>query len=125
MTLFWRVCFFACLTTVTVLSLVPAPPVPDVPVLIWDKFQHAVAYGVLTLCAGRAFTFSAGTRGGRWTAAALLALLIGGLMEGAQEAFTVSRSAEWGDFLADGIGAVFAWGVGVTVKPGIRNARGG
>ena len=72
----------------------------------WDKFQHAGAYGLLTFLGAMAFTFHGRCFIGRFPSAVCLSVLVGGLMEVAQGLFTVSRSAEFGDLLADGLGAV-------------------
>lgn len=85
-------------------SLDPSPPVPDTAFLAWDKFQHAFAYGLLTFLAGIAGTSIVSERR-RWIGAALLTILYGCLLEAAQALFTVSRRAEFGDIVADSVGA--------------------
>ena len=105
MSLFWKWAFFAWLLTIVILSLMPHPPVPHQGLLGWDKFQHAGAYALLTFLGAMAYTFQRRTLGGRFLAAACLAVMVGGLMEVAQGVLTVSRSAESGDLLADGVGA--------------------
>ena len=55
--------------------------------------------------------------------AALLAVVIGGLMELAQGNFTVTRTADWGDLLADAVGAAAVIGVarlGTALRSGGR-----
>ena len=79
-------------------SQLPAPWFPAA-----DKLQHALAYAVLFLL-GR----QAGYRSNWGLPLALLAL--GGAIELAQGAFTMTRSAEWLDGLADAVGiAVGRW----------------
>lgn len=96
------------------LSLTPAPPELSGDFLGWDKAQHAAAYGVLTLLAGRAFVLYLTPPGRAWLAAALYALFFGGLMELAQGAVTQVRFADPQDLLANAIGiaAVYAWARG-------------
>lgn len=93
------------------LSLTPKPPELSGDFLGWDKAQHAAAYGVLTLLAGRAFELYLTPPGRAWLAAALYALLFGGLMEVAQGAMTQVRFADPQDLLANAIGtaAVCTW----------------
>lgn len=94
---------------VLILSLFPAPPEIKVPVLGWDKLQHALAYAVLTLLIARALG-QIGCNGKRkWLLAVLVAAAWGGLLEIAQGLFTTCRNADWGDVLADAIGAGGAW----------------
>ena len=92
------------------LSLTPSPPVPVTGLFGWDKFQHAVAYGLLTLLGYSAFIrFS--SFGRRLICAAAVSILFGALMEVAQGLFTTTRTAEVGDLAADAIGAVTACAV--------------
>ena len=92
-------------------SLTPTPPQIENDLFGWDKFQHAAAYGVLTLLAGWAFgTFSLDLKR-RWRLAVVTTVLFGGFMEIAQGLFTTARTAEWGDLLADLIAAACAYGL--------------
>ena len=79
------------------LALSPAPP--DGLDTGWDKLNHAGAFAVLTLVASFAFPRS---RHSLWLVLAGL-LCYGAAIEVAQS-FTPTRSAEWGDLLADLIG---------------------
>ncbi len=115
MSLVWKCAFFGWLATITVLSLIPHPPVPHQGFLGWDKFQHAAAYGTLTFLGAMAFPRPRWSRGGSYSAAALLAVVVGGMMELAQWGFTTSRSAEWSDLLADGVGSAAVAGLGCLV----------
>ena len=93
------------------LSLTPAPPEIEGDFFGWDKLQHAAAYGVFTLLAGWAFgIFSIGLKR-RWRMAVVGAVTFGGLLEIAQGVFTTARTAEWGDLLADMVGAACAYGL--------------
>lgn len=93
-------------TTIMVfsLSLVPSDSISSID-LGWDKLDHAVAIAVTTFCAFRMF------KSHRWAAPAAFSygLLLGALIEVCQAVFTTTRSAEWGDLLADLIGAGLAW----------------
>lgn len=93
------------------LSLTPNPPELSGDFLGWDKAQHAAAYGVLTLLTGRAFELYLTPSSRAWLAAALFALLFGGLVEIAQGAMTQVRFADPLDLLANALGtvAVYAW----------------
>lgn len=81
------------------LSLTPAPPTQGTG---WDKANHALAMAVVMLVAFRAF--SAASRPSFY--AALFAVSLGALIELLQGTCTSSRSAEWGDFLADLCGVI-------------------
>jgi VanZ family protein len=94
---------------VTWLSLVPSPPVIHGGFLGWDKFQHAVSYGVFTLLAGWAFGYLPTDMKHRWLRAAAVAVLFGGLIEVAQRALTKTRTAELADFIADFVGAAVVY----------------
>ena len=111
MTYVWKCAFFVWLATITVLSLIPHPPVPVLGFLAWDKFQHAFAYGVLAFLGGMSFTFGRRGSGERLLAASVVAVFIGGVMELAQGGLTVRRSADFSDLLADAVGAAVVTGL--------------
>lgn len=94
-----RFAFWSCATVVLVLALIP--PSHLIPPTLWDKLNHALAFAVLALL---------GLGSYRARIAAVLAGLLayGGLIELLQ-ALTPHRSAEWGDWLADGVGIVLGW----------------
>lgn len=87
------------------LSLDPSPPGPKEGLLGWDKFQHAAAFGVLALLGGRYLIAYRGCRKGCWFKGFWLAVGYGAFIELAQAFLTRGRSAEWGDLLADAVGA--------------------
>ncbi len=62
----------------------------------WDKSNHFLAFFVMTLLGGVAYP-------GR-TALVLTSLLAYGALIEVLQSFTPSRSAEWGDLLADAVG---------------------
>jgi len=87
----------ALLVAISFLALSPHPPkVGDTG---WDKLNHFLAFGSLTAvsiaCARKAMW--------RWCWLPLIWLGYGGLIEVIQS-FEPTRSAEWGDLLADAIG---------------------
>jgi VanZ family protein len=95
----------ACLTLLILwLALMPAGSAPTG--LGWDKLNHAVAIAVAT---GLAY-LSLQPR--RWAGAAafLYGVSLGILIEILQATLTTSRTAEWGDVVADLIGAGCTWG---------------
>ena len=87
------------------LALMPAGSAPSG--LGWDKLNHAGAMAVIT---GLAF-LSVQSRSWAATAAFLYGTSLGILIEILQATLTTSRAAEWGDVLADVVGAGCAWGV--------------
>ncbi|MBC7961812.1 MAG: VanZ family protein [Steroidobacteraceae bacterium] len=86
------------------LSLMPVDSIPPVG-LGWDKLNHAAAIAVVTFLAFLTF------KSRRWAARAafLYGISLGVLIEVFQAIFTTTRSAEWGDLLADLIGAGSVW----------------
>ncbi len=88
------------------LSLDPSPPDPENDLLGWDKLQHAAAYALMTFLAGSAFYAFSGNFFRSWLAATGISIAYGGLIELLQGWCTAARSAEFGDLVADTIGAV-------------------
>lgn len=103
--LFRRTVLLSWLITIIWLSLDPSPPVPEHGILSWDKFLHAFAYGSLTLFGGWALSGHSSLRISTWCKVACGAILLGIIMELLQMTFTVTRIAEFGDILANSIGA--------------------
>jgi VanZ family protein len=93
----WRWLLVGLAVTVSWLALSPAPP--DGLDTGWDKLNHAGAFAALTVAAIFALPRS---RRSLWLLLAGL-LCFGGAIEIAQS-FTPTRSAEWGDLLADAVG---------------------
>jgi VanZ family protein len=93
------------------LSLTPTPPQIENDFFGWDKMQHAAAYGVFTLMAGWAFGTFSNDLTRRWRLAVLATVIFGGFMEIVQGLFTTTRTAEWGDLLADLVGAACTYGL--------------
>jgi VanZ family protein len=92
------------------LSLTPSPPRLGTGLLAWDKFQHAAAFGLLTLLGFYAFTRVSSFRQ-RLICAAVVSVLFGALVEVAQGLLTTARTAEAGDLAADLVGAAAACAV--------------
>lgn len=89
---------------ITWLSLARITPMPveDIPLL--DKWEHAFAYMVLALClAGGSYSARLSGRS-IYLLAIVLPVIYGGLIELIQPYFP-PRTCEWGDWLADCIGA--------------------
>lgn len=92
----WHWMFHACLAAVLVLSLMPTSA--PLPTTGWDKTNHLLGFAVLGWLGCRAHA--------QRTLAVLAGLLAyGALIEGLQS-LTPYRLAEWGDLLADGLGAL-------------------
>lgn len=117
----WRTAFFGCMLAVMGLSLSPLDA--PLPTTGWDKSNHLLGFSVMAVLGCLAYP-------GRWWVVLGGLLLYGGLIEGLQS-LTPHRSAEWGDWLADGIGlllggALVRWWPGVWQrKAADAGARGG
>lgn len=84
-------------------SLLPVPVSAGVAGL--DKLEHFVAYFTLMLlCSGIA-------RSGQLWQFALACAALGIAVELLQAAITETRSAEWGDLLANALGVLAAWAI--------------
>jgi len=90
-----------------VLALVPAPP--QVMTTGWDKSNHLLAFGVMMWLGCKAFSPRVLT--------VLIALLTYGAVIEIAQSYTPNRSAEWLDFLADGMGILLGWGVWRVTTP--------
>ena len=101
--------FIAYVILISWLSLTPTPPQIENDFFGWDKVQHAGAYVVFTLLAGWAFGAFTLDLKRCWRLAVVAAVIFGGAMEIVQGAFTRTRTAEWGDLLADLVGAAGAY----------------
>jgi VanZ family protein len=101
---FWSFLFCLWFMTILILALQSTSPASQSSFLAWDKFQHAAAFGLLALLAGRALehwlplTIA-------WLMAFILAVLLGGMVEVAQASLTTYRNGDWLDLLADAFGA--------------------
>ena len=97
--------FWPALAVVAWGELTPNPP--TLADLLWDKAEHFIAYFGLTLLASLAW-------GLRWSLAWVFVgmMALGGVLEILQS--FVGRDAEWGDFLANDLGALAGLGVAVV-----------
>lgn len=95
------VAFWLAMAAVTIVCLAPAR-YEQLPVTIWDKAEHFVAFGGL---AGLALLAWPRRHGGLMIG---LLVLYGGLIEVVQG--MVGRDADWHDLLADTLGMLAAWG---------------
>ena len=112
----WALCFWALLLAVTVLMLVPRPP-PRIDTG-WDKANHLLAFAAPMFAALVAWTRSNSTRAqAGWLAAGLWAW--GGVIELLQ-GLMPPRSADWRDWLADGLGVL----LGLTLFRALQAWRG-
>lgn len=100
----WAVLCLGLTASIVWLSLLTPDSLPPAG-LGWDKLNHAAAIAAVTLLAFLSF------RSHKWAAQAafLYGVSLGILIEVFQAVFTTTRSAEWGDLLADLIGAGFTW----------------
>jgi hypothetical protein len=101
-------CLLLCVGVTTLilwLSLMPGASAPSG--LGWDKLNHAAAIGAVTFLAF--FARHPAPRAG--LEAFLYGVSLGALIEILQGTFTTTRSAEWGDLLADLVGAGCVWAV--------------
>jgi VanZ family protein len=92
----WRLAFLISLLSIAVLSLLPAPEA--LPSTGWDKSNHLLGYALLGALARQGWP-----RAPAWRQFA--GLLIWGALIEVLQARTGYRYAEWGDVVANGLGA--------------------
>jgi VanZ family protein len=85
---------------ITISCLEPPRYVPDLH--MWDKLEHALAFGGMT------FWFGGLIRPRRYPVIAILMLLFGGGIEIAQGVMGLGRDADIMDFVADCVGVLIA-----------------
>ncbi len=90
------------------LSLAPAESMPSMGFFTWDKLLHAASYFTLTILIVWAYVGRLSLRGVPLGWICVPAILFGGLMEICQGLLTTNRTAELGDFLANGTGVAVA-----------------
>jgi VanZ family protein len=96
----WWALGWAMVLFITVSCLEPPRYVPNLH--LWDKAEHAIAFGGMT------FWFGGLARRGRYLVVASLMLLFGGAIEIAQGIMRLGRDMDIMDFLADGVGISLA-----------------
>lgn len=92
-------------TAIVWFSLDPSPPKPQIELLAWDKFQHAVAYGLFALLVWNCLVTYRQCRRHCLLMAFGGSVVLGALLEFAQGVLTTSRSADFRDLIADALGA--------------------
>src|SRR5665647_2013720 len=97
----WIWAFYGCALTVLVLALMSAPP----PMITtgWDKSNHLLTFAVMAVLGCKTFP--------QRVVLTLLGLLAYGALIEILQSFTPTRSAEWLDLFADGLGILLGWGV--------------
>ena len=105
-----------------VLCLIPVPETPLSDINMIDKWTHFVMYGAL--CS--VIWMERGTHR-LWHGVLLITLgtwLMGGLIELAQAYLTNgTRSGEWFDFVADGIGSLLGQPIGILLAKSLAKWR--
>jgi VanZ family protein len=92
--------FWVCFVVINALALSPAPYLPPLEIFSWwDKAQHAIAFGTLTVLAVLAYPGVSRFRIG------FLLLALGVLIEVLQY-FSGYRFGDWQDAVADGVGVL-------------------
>jgi VanZ family protein len=92
----WWLLGWAIVVFITVSCLEPARYVPNLH--LWDKLEHALAFGGMT------FWFGGLVRRSRYPVVAVLMALFGGGIELAQGAMRLGRDEDIMDFVADSVG---------------------
>jgi hypothetical protein len=103
--LFWLLLSTAMTVLILWLSLMPVSSAPSG--LGWDKLNHASAIAAVTCLV----YLARHPRARAGLTAFVYGAVLGALIEILQGTLTTTRSAEWGDLLADLIGAGCVWGV--------------
>jgi len=99
-TLGWRILCVGLTAAILLLALLPNDSVPQVG-FGWDKLNHSAAIAVVTVLA----FLSVKPYRRAASVAFWYGMSLGVLIELCQAVFTTTRSAEWGDLLADFLGA--------------------
>ena len=108
---------------ILVLCFVDTAPLPAPPALNFDKVVHSVLFlalsGVIFFDNTSYFRFSI-SKARMFLSSFLFPVALGGLIEILQGCLTTTRSGDWFDFLFDGIGAFFGWGVALLINGKLR-----
>jgi VanZ family protein len=106
--------FWTSFVAINILALSPAPYLPPLEIFNWwDKAQHAIAFGALTVLAFLAYPEASKRR------IAFLLIAQGVLIEVLQY-FSGYRFGDWQDALADGVGVL----VGLVLMAGLMRLDG-
>lgn len=107
---FWCAAFWLAVLVVLVLMLLPAEHAQGLPLNVWDKAQHALAFGVLTLLGLRAWPQR------RDRLRLLVGLVIyGGGIEWVQH-LTGWRHGDWADWVADSAGVALVAALAMAMR---------
>jgi VanZ family protein len=102
-----------------VLCFMNVAPLPAPPVVNFDKFVHSVLFlglaGVIFFENTNYLRTSITQKRIFW-GTFLFPVALGGAIEIAQGALTVTRSGDWYDFLFDIIGAIVGWGIALGIN---------
>ena len=107
----WKPITIFLLLVISFLSLYPLPKLPEFPGT--DKTHHLVAYFLLALPSGL-------KKPNKWFLFISLFIIFGGVIEIFQP--YVNRYGEWLDFLANNIGVIFGFFVGVILNNKFLNS---
>ena len=102
---YWKLVTIFILLIIAFLSLYPLPELPGVPGT--DKTHHLVAYFFLALPSGL-------KKPNKWVIFILLFIVFGGVIEIIQP--YVNRYGEWLDFLANTIGVILGFFLGIVLN---------
>lgn len=104
-----RWAFWLCVLAVLALALLK--PSHFMPSTGWDKANHALAFGAMTLLGAVAYPARL------WRL--LLALLAYGVLIEILQGLTGYRDSDWHDVIADGAGLLLAWPVARLLVAGV------
>ena len=97
--------FWLCFVALNTLALSPAPYIPPLEIFNWwDKAQHSIGFGTLTVLAVLAYPKVSKLR------IAILLMVLGVLIEVLQY-FSGYRFGDWQDAVADGVGVMLGLGL--------------
>ena len=106
----FRAIFWLCIVSLTGLALSPAPYLPPLDILNWwDKAQHAIGFGSLTVSALLAYP-----QAPKWKVAVLLC--VHGCLIEILQYFSGYRFGDWQDAAADGVGVALGLVIGVLMQ---------
>ena len=100
---------------VAIAVLAVLPPTPGISVGYLDKLAHLCEYALFAWCLRRAAHASAFSRSSELLLALGFSIAYGALLEGIQGVLGY-RSAEWGDVIANTVGAVIGTGFDKKVR---------
>ncbi|MCL1932858.1 MAG: VanZ family protein [Candidatus Azobacteroides sp.] len=107
------------LLIIFILCFINTADLPAPPTLNFDKVVHTILFLGL---AGVIFFDNTGylripiSKARVFLSSFLFPVAIGGLIEILQSYLTTTRSGDWFDFLFDGIGAFFGWGIALLIN---------